>query len=204
MKSYKEIYREKYFLVQLGITVIVLIAALSLFSKFLLFVEKRPGAVLDDPLFHLYPAMNFNVIIFILIYGSILTAFFGLIFHPKVLLIALQSYILLILVRMLAMYLTPLDPPAGTIDLQDPLVFVVGTGSIITKDLFFSGHTSMLFLLFLTAQNKILKYFFLTALIFVVVFILLQKAHYTIDILAAPFFSYASYKIVSYFHSIKN
>ena len=105
---------------------------------------------------------------------------------------------------MLAMYLTPLEPPIGTLNLQDPLVFIAGTGSVITKDLFFSGHTSMLFLLFLTAQNKILKYIFLILLFVVPILLLLQKAHYSIDILAALFFTYASFKIISFLHKSKS
>lgn len=200
MKTYKEIYKDRNFLIQFAVTIILQIVVLMLFSKFLLFVEARPGVTLDDPIFHFYNAVRFDILIFILIYGSIITGFIALLSHPKMLLIAVQSYILIILFRMLAMYLTPLEPPIGTLNLQDPLVFIAGTGSIITKDLFFSGHTSMLFLLFLTAQNKILKYIFLILLFVVPILLLLQKAHYSIDILVALFFSFASFKIISFFH----
>jgi len=108
----------------------------------------------------------------------------------------IQTYILLVLFRMSAMFLIPLDPPEGCIDLQDPVVFVLGTGKKIVKDLFFSGHTSTAFLLFQTAKNKYLKIYFLIATVTVGASVILQKAHYTIDVYAGLIFSFASYQIV--------
>jgi membrane-associated phospholipid phosphatase len=100
------------------------------------------------------------------------------------------------LFRILSMYVVPLDPPIGTLDLKDPLIFVVGTGTPITKDLFFSGHTSTMFLLSLTAINKKLKIIFLVSTFLVGFLVVLQKAHYTIDVVVAPFYAYCSYKII--------
>jgi len=200
MRQYKELCKSKGFIINSVITIAALIIILIFFSRFLIYVEVRQGVVLDDPLFHLFSAINLNPIIFILIYGSIITAFITLLKYPEALLIAIQSYTLIMVFRALAMFIVPLDPPIGTIDLQDPLIFIVGTGRKITKDLFFSGHTSMLFLLFLTAKNKKLKYFFLIATVLVGSFVILQKVHYSIDVMVAPFFSYASYKIITYFY----
>lgn len=104
------------------------------------------------------------------------------------------------LFRMLSMYVTPLEPPLNTIDLKDPLVFVLGTGTIITKDLFFSGHTATMLLLSLSAVNKKLKTIFLINTFIVALFMLIQKAHYSIDVIAAPFYAYCSYRIICFFH----
>lgn len=93
------------------------------------------------------------------------------------------------------MYLTPLEVPEGIINLRDPLVFTIGTGQIITKDLFFSGHIASLTILFLTAKNKFLKWMFLVFAIVVGGMIFMQKAHYTIDMIAAPVFAYVAYSI---------
>lgn len=182
------------------VTILILPLALFLFSKFLLYIEARDGVVLNDPLFNYFNAIDVNSFIFILIYSSIIGGFIHLLNYPKFLVIGLQSYILLILFRTVSMFLVPLNPPIGTIDLQDPLVFIIGTGTKITKDLFFSGHTSTLFLIFLCARNKRLKILFLILTIAVAVLIILQKVHYTIDVLVAPFYSYAAYKIVSYYY----
>ena len=180
-------------------TLAVLIVSVFSLSRFIIFAETRNGAVLADPVFTWFDAIELNIPIFTFIYGSLITCLVYLVInHPSRLIIALQSYSLLVIIRMAMMYVTPLNPPAGTIDLQDPLVFVVGTGTKVTKDLFFSGHTSTLFLLFLVTINKKLKYVFLVNTVLVGVFVTLQKAHYTTDVLVAPFVSYAVYKIIIY------
>lgn len=180
-------------------TLIVLVVCVFSLSRFLIFAESRDGAVLKDPLFDMFSAVELNVPVFILIYGSLLTCIVYLaVNHPSRLIIALQSYSLLVLVRMLMMYVTPLNPPAATIDLQDPLVFIFGTGAKITKDLFFSGHTSTLFLLFLVTANRKLKYVFLVNTFLVGLSVILQKAHYSIDVFVAPFIAYGVFKFILY------
>jgi membrane-associated phospholipid phosphatase len=93
------------------------------------------------------------------------------------------------------MYLLPLEPPAQMIPLNDPFVQFFGSGEILTKDLFFSGHTSTLFILFLITESKPLKNIFLTATVLVAIFVVLQHVHYTVDVIAAPFFAYTSFRI---------
>ncbi|HQY19210.1 MAG TPA: phosphatase PAP2-related protein [Ignavibacteria bacterium] len=178
------------------ITILLLIITLTTFSRFLLFNEARQGAILDDPILSLFNAIDLNALLFFAIYSSLLIALFFFSFDPEVLLTGIQTYILLVMFRMSAMYLIPLDPPVGCIDLQDPVVFVMGTGKKIVKDLFFSGHTSTAFLLFQTAKNKYLKTYFLLATLTVGIAVILQKAHYTIDVYAGLIFSFASYQIV--------
>ncbi|MBK9403835.1 MAG: hypothetical protein IPN57_04760 [Ignavibacteria bacterium] len=70
----------------------------------------------------------------------------------------------------------------------------------IIKDLFFSGHTSTAFMLFQIARNKFLKGYFLIATITVSSCVILQKAHYAIDVFAGLVFSYTSYQLVKSFH----
>jgi hypothetical protein len=182
-------------------TLIVLIACVYFLSRFIIFVESRNGAVLNDPLFNRFSAIELNIPIFTLIYGSLISCLVYLVInYPARFIVALQAYTLLVIFRIAMMYVTPLDPPAGTIDLQDPLVFIVGTGTKITRDLFFSGHTSTLFMLFLVTVNRKLKYTYLVNTLLVGLFVFLQKAHYTVDVLVAPFVSYAVYKIVYYFN----
>lgn len=191
-KSFFQKPANKYILI---LTVIILIAVLNLFGRFLVFVENRHGVVLHDPLFDFFRAMDFNTPIFILIYGSLLTGLISLFPHPERLTLALQTYCIMVLFRFAAMYLAPLEVPGGIINLRDPLVFTLGTGQIVTKDLFFSGHIASLTILFLTAKNNFLKGMFLAFGLIVAVLVFLQKAHYTIDMLAAPFFAFASYSI---------
>ena len=177
------------------LTVVLLIVELTLFKNFLLFVEARKGVVLPDPLFNYFSATDFNIPIFIIIYGSLSVGLISLMQHPRHLMHALQTFIIMVLFRATVMYLMPLEEPAACIDLKDPLVFAVGTGQIITKDLFFSGHVASLTILFLTAKNKYLKYIFLALTVTLAVLIFLQKNHYTIDIITAPFFVFAAWSL---------
>lgn len=180
-------------------TLIFLIVCVYFLSRFILFIESRSGVILDDPLFHYFEAIDLNIPIFALIYGSLISCIIYLFLnYPERTLIAFQSYSLLVIIRMIMMYVVPLEPPTGTLDLQDPLVFIVGTGTKITKDLFFSGHTSILFLMFLLVQNKKFKRLLLLNTILVGLFVILQKAHYSIDVFVAPFISFTVFKIVLY------
>jgi len=177
------------------LTILALATALNLFGRFLVYVESRPGIVLHDPLFDLFNAHDFNTPIFVLIYGSLITGLIFLLPKPRYLMLALQAYCIMVIMRFIAMYLTPLEVPEGIINLRDPLVFTLGTGKIVTKDLFFSGHIASLTILFFTAKNKHLKRIFFALTIIVAVLIFLQKAHYTIDMLAAPFFAFTAWSV---------
>jgi len=97
---------------------------------------------------------------------------------------------------MVMMFLIPLNPPAEMIPLNDPFVQNFSSGRILTKDLFFSGHTATIFLLFLTSGGKAFKIFFLSATILVGACLLLQHVHYTIDVISAPFFGYLCYRFI--------
>jgi membrane-associated phospholipid phosphatase len=111
-------------------------------------------------------------------------------------LFAVQLYSLMVAVRIVAMFLLPLNPPTKMIILNDPFVEFFGTGQTLTKDLFFSGHTATLFILFLVSENKIIKTIFLISTIAVAISVIMQHVHYSIDVFAAVFFAYACYKLV--------
>jgi len=177
-------------------TLILLILILIALANFLNFVETREGVVLNDPLLNVFEPVDLTWLSFGLIYISLVIALTVFLKNPELLITAFQSYIILTILRITAMYLLPLNPPAKMIPLGDPFVEFFGTGQLLTKDLFFSGHTATFFLLFLLADSKSLKIFFLISTILVAVVVLLQHVHYSIDVLAAPFFSYCSFVLI--------
>ena len=181
------------------LTIIILAAVLISFSQFLLFVEGRTGVILFDPILNLYSPIDLTWFTFILIYLSLLTALFELVKAPERLLLAVQCYGLMVIFRAIAMYLMPLEAPSNLIPLNDPFVQLFGKGNILEKDLFFSGHTATLFLLFLLIEKRNLKIIFLIFTLLVAVSVILQHVHYSIDVFVAPFFAYTSYKIILYF-----
>lgn len=194
--SWIEIFKEKKSIADFIVTVLFIVFVVVVFPEFLHFIEQREAVVMFDPFLNLFNPIDITWITFALIYFSVIIAIVSLINKPANLFLALQSYGVMLLFRMLVMYLSPLEAPEKIIPLHDPFVQMFGTGDILTKDLFFSGHTATMFVLFLVVKNKILKMIFLITTILVGLAVLVQHVHYTVDVVAAPFFSYASYKIV--------
>ncbi len=182
--------------IEIVITVVLLITMLIIFSNFLSFIEERHGVVLPDPILNIFDPIDLTWLIFGLIYLSLVTAIISFATKPDLLFLALQSYSLLLIFRMIVMYVTPLEAPENMLSLNDPFVQFFGTGSILTKDLFFSGHAATLFLLFLIADKKYLKVIFLISTFIVALAVLLQYVHYTVDVIVAPIFAYVSYRII--------
>jgi hypothetical protein len=192
--NWKEFYKNRK--TEIILTVVFLIIILIIFSNFLQFVESREGVSLPDPILILFNPIDLTWLTFGLIYASLIIAIINFVKEPDKLLLAVQSYSLMIVFRLIAMYLTPFDAPEKLLLLDDPFVQFFGSGQILTKDLFFSGHTATLFLLYLIAEVKSLRIFFLCSTLLVGAAVILQHVHYTVDVLAAPFFAYTSYKIV--------
>ena len=188
-------WQDPRFRIRLVLTVPALVAVLALLARFLEFAEVRAGVVLPDPVLALLPPQNLTWFTCSLIYLGIFIGVLRLARQPRALVVALQAYVILVLFRIAAMGVTPLEAPPGMIPLDDPLVRLFGPGKLLTKDLFFSGHTSTLFLLFLAVPGRRSKVLFLVSTLAVGIGVLWQHVHYTIDVLVAPLFAYASYRI---------
>ena len=179
-----------------AVSVIILALVLYFYSGFLNHIEAREGFAFDDPVLNLFTPVNLTWLIFIAIYLSLISGIIILIRNPVRLMLALQVYTVLILVRMIAMYSVPFNPPPSMIPLNDPFVQFFGTGKLLTKDLFFSGHTATLFLLFLVIDKRPYKQIFLFLTLLVGICVILQHVHYFIDVFSAPFFTYGCYILV--------
>ena len=186
-------------------TRIIFIASTALLSvllyilpHFLIFVENRPGVVLNDPLLTAFTPINLTWLIFFIIYASLLTALIYLIQNPVQLLKGIQFYAVMVFIRMISMYIMPLEPPPAMIALKDPFVEFFSSGSTLTKDLFFSGHTATMLIFYFISKNRWLKTFFLICTIIIAISVILQHVHYSIDVWAAVFFSFAIYRILEY------
>lgn len=176
---------------ELLLTIALLVVVLAGFSRFLGFIEDRPGVTLDDPVLKLFAPIELTWLIFPLLYGSIIAALALLSATPRRLVFALQLYAMVLLSRMFVMYLLPLDPPTQMIVLHDPIVEFFAAQRTPTRDLFFSGHTATMFILFLSADGKNARTAFLLITLLVGIALLAQHVHYTVDVVAAFFFAYA-------------
>ena len=199
--SWKTFFQNKKSRTEFIITLLVLVPLMLSFSQFILFIEQREGVVLNDPLLNIFNPISLTWLTFSLIYLSLIMFLVSVFKDPQKLMIGLQSYGLMVIFRTIAMYLTPLEAPGTLLVLDDPFVQLFGKGDVLTKDLFFSGHTGTLFLLFLLADNKTLKILFLISTIMVGSAVLLQHVHYSIDVFVAPFVAYCSYRIIKKLHT---
>ena len=172
---------------------IIVISLLSTFPVFFQHIERRHGALLNDPLLRLLVPHNISIPLFIVIWTITGLSIYRAAQTPMMFLTYLWSFIFLSLFRMLTITLVPLDPPAGLIPLVDPLSNFFYGDKFVTKDLFFSGHTSSVFLLFLTIPGKTDKKLALIATFIVGFLLLVQHVHYTLDVLGGFLFAWIAY-----------
>ncbi len=200
LAAWRAAIRDRSFLIEAVVTIVVLVVGLASFTRFLAFVEARPGVNFIDPILDRFAPVDLSGVTFGLIYIALLAALAFLAREPRRLLMALQAYTVMLLFRTIAMYTLPLEPPATMIPLVDPIVGSAGAVDLPTKDLFFSGHTSTMFLLALSARRRWQRWIFLAATVGVAACVLAQHVHYTVDVFVAPFVAYASWRLVILLH----
>lgn len=176
---------------------ILLIVLLAVFPFFFAYIEQRQGVQLRDPLLDNIPAVDVSLATFIVIWSMTLFLWTRFLRAPSVFLVTLCSIVLLFISRLISISLVPLDPPAGLIPLKDPIVslFYGGTDVFITKDLFYSGHTSTQFLFFLCLPKRRDKLIALAASCAVGLLVLVQHVHYTIDVISAFILTWPIYML---------
>ncbi|MEO5594683.1 MAG: phosphatase PAP2-related protein [Chitinophagaceae bacterium] len=186
----QSLFRIKFILVW-----VLIFPLLSIFHIFFAHIEKREGFVLNDWFLNQIPVHNVSLPVFIFIWGAALLAIIRCIKNPRILLLLLWSYLLVSVSRILCIWMVPLNPPPHLIPLIDPLTNFFYGKQYITKDLFFSGHASSVFIIFLGLEKKRDKIFILLSFMCIAALLLVQHVHYTIDLLAAPIVSYLCYRL---------
>lgn len=194
--QWKEATAEKRFTTLLIGVLVYLIFIVVFLNWFFPYINHRHGFILKDPLLSLISPVDLSKWIFSILYLSVFASFIYLLRHPDWFLRTLITMALIYSLRIITLYLIPLDPPIGCIPLADPLLLhITYNGEIITKDLFFSGHTAFMLMLVLAVRQRILKLLLIGGLIAVMVMLLFQHAHYTIDIIGALIFTPICWRI---------
>jgi hypothetical protein len=159
------------------------------------YIQQREGPTLNDYILAWLPVYDLSVWVFTLLYILILTGVIFLLQDPTLFLKTIQAYTILTILRFITMLLVPLNPPLNIIELNDPMVQQLLYQQSITKDLFFSGHTSILVLLALSVTNNRVKVVLFSGAFIVAAMLLIQHAHYAVDVILAPLFSWLAYTI---------
>lgn len=183
---------------EFALTGVLISAFLRAFARYCeLVIEHRPGVVLHDPVLSRLPVIDFTWPTFAVLYVGLFSGL-GLLFRrPTRLCAGLQAYAVMIACRWFAMYLVPIDPPSGMVVLEDPFITFFGPSVTLTRDLFFSGHTGTMCLLWFTATKRITRVAYVVGTIVVATFILFQRVHYTFDVFAAPAFALMAWRVVN-------
>ena len=194
-KSWPAAWASVGFRLRLGLVVLLLLALLPVVPGFYHFIQSRPGRLLPDPLLALLPVHDVSVPTFALIYGGIVATLGYLLPRPQLLLRAFWAYLFLQLLRMGTLWLVALEPPTTLLILHDPVmdrIFEVTTQPIV-RDLFFSGHTATMMLLTLAGRGRVWRWVLGLMMVAVGILVLVQRVHYSYDVLAAPLFGWLAY-----------
>ena len=161
-------------------------------------IESRAGVSIPDPLLAVLPSIDLNWVIFAVFYSGLIFGFVSLAMHPYRFLQTTRALALLILLRILSLFLFPLDTVQGGIPLSDPILRFPPLRFTRSHGLFFCWETAVLVLLSLTSRWKDMRIIFAGAAILMSILLLLQRAQYSICIVAGPCFAYVAFGFARY------
>ena len=187
----REILEHKYLII---ISILFLIISVSLDILAGNYADKKASMPVTDIILDNIPVINLS---FIFSYGILLILIMGLIytlfFKVGGLHIVLSQFSLLVLIRSFFVTLTHLKRPAEAF--ANAYLSHVPRIFTFENDLFFSGHVAIPFLGFLLYRKEKIGIFFLIMTFVMAFTVLAMHVHYSIDVFAAVFITYGSYKI---------
>lgn len=139
---------------------------------------------------------------YLIVNGAFFVVLIGvtlLILKPRHLLFSLKVASLFIIIRSFFVSVTHLGIYPNQIILGDSSIERLYMLLNLQDGFFFSGHTGLTFLAALIFwQDKFWRYFFMAVSIVFAISVLLAHVHYSIDVFAAPFMTYAIFKLAQY------
>ena len=197
--TWKQALQNRYFAFGLVVSALLL-AGLAIFMPYFFseVIASKPGIPLNDVILNLLKPADWSWVIFTLIYSSTLLTLATNCKKPEVMAQGLATYTIVTWLRMGTIYLFTLEAPKGLIFLMDPFLSLLVYPDNFVKDLFFSGHVSTMTVFILIEPNKLLRWIKIIAALAVAILILAQHVHYTLDVIAAPFFTYGVYRLIIY------
>jgi len=157
------------------------------------YVSSAPSVGVPDLILDSFKAIDLNPL-FVYGYMALIVGLFihPLFFHIRTLHVVVTQFSFLLILRSVLMIFTHLQTPSGSIPVNFPWYF----GHLyFENDMFFSGHTAVPFLGFYLFRRSGLRYVFLVGAIVMGIVVLAMHLHYSIDVFAAFFMTYCSYRM---------
>ncbi len=180
----------------LSVGILLLIVALAIQMIAGRYSAKAATNFVGDIFLDNLPTVNLNYIIVDGGFLVILASTIILTVRPRYLLFSLKAASTFIVIRSFFVSVTHLG--------IYPEQIVLGSGAVdrfyalfnLQDGFFFSAHTGLpLLMAFIFWDNPLLRYFFIVLSMFFGASVLFAHVHYSIDVFAAPFMTYAIFKI---------
>ncbi len=171
----------------------IFISLMPIYPIFYQYIQQRNGFALHDVVLETLPAYDVSIAIFIVTWFIAILGITRAVQNPGIFITFMYGFIILNIARFVSITLVPFNPPANLIAISDPISNLFYGKHFITKDLFFSGHTSTMFLIYLCLKKPAEKTLALASAILMGIFVLIQHVHFTVDVMFAPIFTYMCY-----------
>lgn len=197
--TYNQLLTKKYlgsYILSIGLLVLAFVAEhfSTLYAH--IYIKRPTSLYVGDLFLDNLPVVDMNFIIIEGALWSIVASVFLVLYYPRKILFTLKTVALLITIRAFFISLTHVGIYPGQITPGDGFHDAVYMYFNFQNGYFFSGHTSMPFLMGLIFwENKYIRYGYFTLSFIFGVSVLLAHSHYSIDVLAAPFMAYGIYHI---------
>jgi len=175
----------------------ILFLIVALFIQFVAhqYSEKSATSFVGDLFLDNLPVVDFSYIIVNGAFLAIIIGLFLIILKPRYLVFSLKVVSFFIVTRAFFVTLTHIGIYPSQITLGDSPIDQFYMFLNLQDGFFFSGHTGMPFLGALIFWNeKFWRYFFIAVSILFGTAALFAHVHYSIDVFAAPFMTYAIFK----------
>ncbi len=188
-------WRDKKFLISVGVSFLFLIAAIVISFFAITYATESASSPVTDIILSNIPVFDVDGIF---VYGPmffwVLIVGYLIFFEPKKIPFALKSIALFIIIRSVFIILTHIGPFPTRLQIDASGIFGILFSS--GNDFFFSGHTGLPFLMALVFwDNKCLRNLCIAVSIFFGAIVLMAHLHYSIDVLAAFFITYTIFHV---------
>lgn len=188
--------KDRAYRISLFVGLLVTEAAYLINNFISVYKDEKVLASVGDLILDRIPTYNMEFFYTWVMLGLSVFLFFYIIFYkPEIFPFTLKTFGLLIIVRSLFISLTSIGPPDGFYYENALIGGYRFTDFMFRNDLFFSGHTAFPFLGFLLLKDSRMKWIFLFGSLLMGLTVLLMHIHYSIDVFAAFFITYGTYRV---------